>query len=71
MDYVGIATLISSVTASVVAIVGVVRGAARDVKLAQVHDLVNGQSAKIQQLAADRGFVEGGDAERANPTPKK
>ena len=44
-------------------------GAARDQKLAEVHDLVNGQSGAIRKLEYEAGQRAGTDAERANPTP--
>ena len=40
----------------------------RDVKMAEVHDLVNGAAEKINRLTGEKAFVAGGDAERANPT---
>ena len=46
-------------------------GAERDQKMAQIHDLVNGQSSRLTALAEEKGFVAGGNEERAHPTPPK
>ena len=77
-DYQGIALIIGSlgvaipsIVAAVVSVIALNRGVARDTKMAQIHDLVNGQSAKLNALSEAKGFVEGGNAERANPTAPK
>jgi len=67
-DYIGLATLLGSITSSVVAVVGLWRGRERDKKLAIVHDLVNGQSKKIEALTFQAGEISGADKERAAPT---
>ena len=59
VDYIGLATLITSGTASVATIVQLFRGHARDIKLAGIHDLVNGQSEKLNTVIAKGSFAEG------------
>lgn len=43
-------------------------GLKRDEKLAEVHNLVNGQSELLKKAAFTAGEKAGGDAERENPT---
>lgn len=68
VDFVGIATLISSVTASSVAIVSLVRGRDRDKKLDVIAHGVDGLSDKRAAAAHAKGVRDGADDERANPT---
>lgn len=82
VDYQGIAILVGALTVSVTSIGGfvltaiaVVRqgqmqqaGVARDKTLAEVHNLVNGQSKKLEELSFQAGVAQGGKDERANPT---
>ncbi len=77
-DYQGIALIIAALGVAIPSIIGAVvsvialnRGTARDTKMAQIHDLVNGQSAKLNALSEQKGFVEGGNAERAKSTKRK
>ena len=77
-DYQGIALVIAAVGVAVPAIISAVvsmislnRGVARDTKMAQIHDLVNGQSAKLNAMSEAKGFIEGGNQERASPTQPK
>ncbi len=66
-DYTGLATLIASCTASVVSIVTLLRGKDRDKKIAEVHELVNGQSKRLEVMARGEGFKAGADWERSSP----
>ena len=72
-DYIGIATLVSSLTASVVAGVGLWRSRANGKALVEVHDLVNDLSDKrdaaTQKSAHAEGMIAGAEAEREHPTP--
>jgi hypothetical protein len=77
-DYQGIALVIAavgvavpSIIAAIVSLMNLNRGNVRDEKMAQIHDLVNGQSLKINAMSEAKGFREGMDQERANPTPPK
>lgn len=85
MDYQGVAVLISTISAVIISlgtfamqVVGAIQrekmkvaAKATDVKLAQVHDLVNGQSEKMAVISKAIGFADGEKAgqaqERANP----
>lgn len=77
-DFQGIAEIIGaigisfpSIVAAIISIINLNRGTDRDVKLTQIHDLVNSQSEKLNRLSEAKGFEAGRDAERANPTEKK
>ena len=78
IDYQGIATLIASVTTSIVSLVALGRQRrnrdATDEKLEVLHKLTNGQSEKLnavtQQLGIEQGKVIGANQERANPTER-
>lgn len=74
-DYQGIAEVIAAAGIAVPSILGAIasfinlrRGDKRDTKMAEIHELVNGQSAKINAMSEAKGFREGGDEERARPT---
>lgn len=82
-DYVGIALVITSltgavggVTGAIVALVGLKRGAARDLKLVSIEKHVNDLSDKREAMGVRvgtaeghaSGMIEGADKERANPT---
>jgi hypothetical protein len=60
-----------SIVAAVVSVINMRNGMARDKKMVQIHDLVNGQSARLNALSEAKGFAEGANAERANPTERK
>lgn len=78
MDYQGISLVIAavgvtvpSIITAIISLIALVRGSARDVQMTKIHDLVNGQSAKLNAMAEAKGFVEGGNEERARPTPPR
>jgi len=52
-------TLIGAITAAVVAIVGALASLRNGQGIAKVHDLVNGQSVRMEALAQRTGFAEG------------
>lgn len=74
INYQGIALIITALGSAIAAILSAItlsRGNARDGKLQEIHELVNGQSHKINAMAEAKGFVEGGNEERARPTQPK
>jgi hypothetical protein len=71
MDLHGIAEIIVALGITIPSIIGAVQSYRNGSKIAEVHELVNGQSAKLNAMAEAKGFVEGGNEERARPTPAK
>jgi hypothetical protein len=73
MDFVGLATLISSATASISTLVILYRGRVRDKSIAQIAKGVDGMTEKLVAATAvsshAEGVIAGHDAERENPTP--
>ena len=77
-DYQGIALIIGavgiavpSIVTSFLAVINNIRGTERDRNLKVIHDLVNGQSEKLNALSEAKGFAEGGNAERAKNEPAR
>jgi hypothetical protein len=70
-DYQGIALLIGAVGVAVPSIVTSFLSVISLARQKEIHDLVNGQSAKINAMSEAKGFVEGGNEERARPTAPK
>jgi len=60
-------TLIGAITAAVVAIVGALASLRNGQSIGKVHDLVNGQSVRMEALATRTGFAEGSMPHVGNP----
>ena len=67
-DYAGIAAVIAAVGVACPAIAGAIASIVSLRRIAVVHDLVNGQSQKLETLTFKAGKVAGADEERAAPT---
>lgn len=78
VDYQGIALVIAALGVAIPSIIGAIvsvialdRGRQRDTKLDNIQRHVNGMNEAIKAGARAEGVLEGGNAERANPTGPK
>lgn len=65
---VALGVAVPSIVGAWVSVLNLRNGKVRDTKLAQVHDLVNGQSERLEALTFKADEVSGADKERAAPT---
>lgn len=70
----GISALIAALAlagGTVLQVATFLRQAARDRKLQQMHELVNGASNKLNKLTAAKSFAAGQKSGRAHPSKRK
>ena len=63
-----IGTLLTSVTAAYIALLGLRRSNSNSVQIQEVHKLANGLSQRNEDIAKKLGIAEGKASEKANPS---